>query len=103
MIYGMNNAMSKYVQSLIYGIGKNINKASQHQIVGQSPDTVNNGKDEIYAGLGIILAATAVRIISFSHLRKATKRYNSLISKSKTAFDIKPSQEGLGLGLRMSF
>jgi hypothetical protein len=85
----------------IYGVGKNISKVFQPQIVGQSPEIVNNGQTEIYAGLGMIVAATAIRIISFSHLRKATKRYNSLISKSKIAFNIKPSQEGLGL--RMSF
>jgi hypothetical protein len=87
----------------IYGVGKNISKVFQPQIIGQSPEIVNNGQTEIYAGLGMLVAATAIRIISFSHLRKATKRYNSLISKPKTAFDIKPSQEGLGLGLRMSF
>jgi hypothetical protein len=87
----------------IYGIGKNISKAFQPQIVGKAPDNVNNGKDEIYAGLGIIVAATAVRIISFTHLHKATKRYNALISRPKTAFDIMPSHEGLGLGFRMSF
>jgi hypothetical protein len=87
----------------IYGIGKNISKVFQPQIVGQTPDIVNNGKDEIYAGLGIMLASTVIRIISFSHLHKATNRYNSLISRPKTSFDLKPSQEGLGLGLRMSF
>jgi hypothetical protein len=87
----------------IYGVGKNISKVFQPQIVGQTPDIVNNGRDEIYAGLGIILASTVIRIISFSHLHKATNRYNSLISRPKTSFDLKPSQEGLGLGLRMSF
>lgn len=87
----------------IYGVGKNISKVFQPQIVGQFPEIVNNGKYEIYTGLGIMLAATIIRINSFSHLRKATKHYNELISKPKTTFDIKPSQDGLGLGLRMSF
>ena len=63
----------------------------------------NNGQTEILTGLGIILGATVIRIISFSHLHKATYRYNKLISRPKTSFDIKPSQESLGLGLQMSF
>ena len=90
-----------------YGISRNISSVlsntRQPQISGQIIETVNNGKTEIYAGLGIIAVATIVRIISFSHLHKAVNRYNQLISKPKTAFDIKPSQDGLGLGLRMSF
>ncbi|MCU0468009.1 MAG: hypothetical protein MUF58_05355 [Arcicella sp.] len=87
----------------IYGISKNISKVFSNQTIGQPLEVFNNGKTEIYTGLGIILAATVVRVISFSHLRKATKRYNQLITNPKTAFDIKPSQDGLGLGLRMSF
>jgi hypothetical protein len=87
----------------IYGISKNISKVFSNQTIGQPLEVINNGKTEIYTGLGIILAATVVRVISFSHLRKATKRYNQLITNPKTAFDIKPNQDGLGLGLRMSF
>jgi hypothetical protein len=94
----------------IYGIGKSFAKLGSS--IGtvatggssnQTDPNVNNGKSEVLAGLGIILASTVIRIISFSHLHKATRRYNSLISRPKTSFDLKPSQEGLGLGLRMSF
>lgn len=93
----------------LYGIGKAFSRFAKTIGTVASGGTLktdinsNNGQTEIYAGLGIIIAATAIRIISFSHLRKATKRYNELISKPKTAFDIKPSRDGLGVGLRMSF
>jgi hypothetical protein len=90
-----------------YGIGKNISATfssnNSSQAGGQVVETVNDGKAEIYAGLGIIVAATIVRIVSFSHLHKAKNRYNQLIIKPKMAFDIRSNEENLGLGLRMSF
>ena len=65
--------------------------------------SLERGGYTILFGVGVILASTIIRINSFSHLHKANKRYNQLITKPKTAFDIKPSQDGLGVGLRMSF
>ena len=87
----------------IYGFGKGLGKTLGTIIGGQPYSKLNNGQTEIYAGLGMIIVATAIRIISFSHLRKANKRYNELISKPKTAFEVRPSQDGLGLGLWTSF
>ena len=86
-----------------YGIVKSFRNSNPFGFTSSNNLDSNQGRAEFYSGLGIMLAATAVRIISFSNLHKATNRYNELISRPKTAFDIKPSQDGLGLGLRMSF
>ena len=95
-----------------YGIGSMIFATGVIKIItplftlGLIPNVgsyVKDGQKLMLIGGGITLASALLRIFSYAHLRKANKRYNELISKPKTAFDIKPSQDGLGLGLQMSF
>jgi hypothetical protein len=91
---------------LIYlgGIIQNISITySSRSIVPDTRSSLEKGGYTILLGAGVMLTSAIIRINSFAHLRKANQRYNELISKPKTSFDIKPSQEGLGLGLRMSF
>ncbi len=72
-------------------------------LVHNANSYVKDGQKLMLIGGGITLASALLRIFSYAHLHKANKRYNELISKPKTAFEVRPSQDGLGLGLRMSF
>ena len=72
-------------------------------LVHNANSYVKDGQKLMLIGGGITLASALLRIFSYAHLHKANKRYNELISNPKTAFEVKLSQDGLGLGLRMSF
>ena len=85
------------------GVLKSITPLFTLGLVPNAGSYVKDGQKLMLIGGGITLASALLRIFSYAHLRKANKRYNELISKSKTAFNIKPSQVGWGLGLRMSF
>ena len=85
------------------GIMKIITPLYTLGLVQDSGSYIKDGHQLMIIGGVVTLASALLRIYSYANLRKANKRYNELISKPKTAFDIKPSQEGLGLGLRMSF
>lgn len=96
-IIGQNAGLLIYLGGIIQAF------STTYTIVPDKTSSLERGGYTILLGAGVMLASTIIRINSFSHLRKANKRYSELTSKPKTAFDIKPSQEGLGLGLRMSF
>jgi hypothetical protein len=87
----------------VAGIMKTITPLYTFGLVRDSGSYIKDGHQLIIIGGVTMLASAILRVYSYAHLRKANKRYNKLISKPKTAFDIKPSQDGLGLGLRMSF
>lgn len=96
-LIGQNVGILIYLGGIIQAFSTTYNTAPD------KTSSLERGGYTILLGAGVMLASTVIRINSFSHLRKANKRYSELTSKPKTAFDIKPSQEGLGLGLRMSF
>jgi hypothetical protein len=96
-LIGQNAGILIYLGGIIQAFSNTYN------IVPDKTSSLERGGYTILLGAGVMLASTIIRINSFSHLRKANKRYSELTSKPKTAFGIKPSQEGLGLGLRMSF
>jgi hypothetical protein len=96
-ILGQNAGLLIYLGGIIQAF------STTYTIVPDKTSSLERGGYTILLGAGVMLASTIIRINSFAYLRKANKRYGELTSKPKTAFDIKPSQEGLGLGLRMSF
>ncbi|PWK17821.1 hypothetical protein LV89_04268 [Arcicella aurantiaca] len=85
------------------GVLKTIRPLYTFGLVQDSGSYIKDGHQLMIIGGVTMLASALLRVYSYAHLHKATKRYNQLITKPKTAFDIKPSQDGLGLGLRMSF
>ncbi len=93
------------IGSIIFvtGIMKTITPLLTFGLVRDSGSYIKDGHQLMIIGGVTMLASALLRVYSYAHLRKANKRYNELISKPKTVFDIKPSRDGLGLGLRMSF
>jgi hypothetical protein len=96
-LIGQNAGILIYLGGIIQAF------STTYTVVPDNTSSLERGGYTILLGAGVMLTSAIIRINSFAHLRKANSRYNSLISRPKTAFDLKPSQEGLGLGLRMSF
>jgi hypothetical protein len=99
-LIGQNAGILIYLGGIIQNISITY---SSRSIVPDTRSSLEKGGYTILLGAGVMLTSAFIRINSFARLRKANKRYNELISRPKTSFDLKPSQEGLGLGLRMSF
>ena len=93
------------IGSIIFttGVIKTITPLFTLGLIPYAGSYVKDGQKLMIIGGVITLASALLRVYSYAHLRKANKRYNELIFRPKIAFDIKPSQDGLGFGLRMSF
>ena len=93
------------IGSIIFttGVIKTITPLFTLGLIPDAGSYIKDGQKLMIIGGVITLASALLRVYSYAHLHKANKRYNELISKTKIGFDIKPSQDGLGLGLRMIF
>ena len=93
------------IGSIIFttGVIKTITPLLTLGLIPDAGSYIKDGQKLMIIGGVITLASALLRVYSYAHLHKANKRYNELISKPKTAFDIKPSLNGLGLGLLMIF